>query len=170
MVLFHLCWMWKSHRSCVADKFTSFNWKQIVQEENPCEVLSNARYRKGPTSCFDYSALVSRYFICKIIICAFYLCLSPEHWIFFKFKKIFLWEYKLYLVVFSKSFCVQNMPLSIRYRFDIKHKIFVRHNPDSKHIGTLCIRSKTKCDNMLILFYTLIECVHTHIENILYVM
>uniref|UniRef100_A0A674NSC3 Calcium channel, voltage-dependent, alpha 2/delta subunit 2b n=1 Tax=Takifugu rubripes TaxID=31033 RepID=A0A674NSC3_TAKRU len=31
-----------------------------VQEENPCEVLSNARYRKGPTSCFDYSALVSR--------------------------------------------------------------------------------------------------------------
>uniref|UniRef100_A0A8C7XN47 Calcium channel, voltage-dependent, alpha 2/delta subunit 2b n=1 Tax=Oryzias sinensis TaxID=183150 RepID=A0A8C7XN47_9TELE len=26
-------------------------------EENPCEVLSNARYRKGPTSCFDYSAL-----------------------------------------------------------------------------------------------------------------
>uniref|UniRef100_A0A8C5HZT8 Voltage-dependent calcium channel subunit alpha-2/delta-2-like n=1 Tax=Gouania willdenowi TaxID=441366 RepID=A0A8C5HZT8_GOUWI len=33
--------------------------KQTVQEENPCEVLSNARYRKGPTSCFDYSALVS---------------------------------------------------------------------------------------------------------------
>uniref|UniRef100_A0AAQ5Y2F4 VWFA domain-containing protein n=1 Tax=Amphiprion ocellaris TaxID=80972 RepID=A0AAQ5Y2F4_AMPOC len=32
-----------------------------IQEENPCEVLSNARYRKGPTSCFDYSALVSEY-------------------------------------------------------------------------------------------------------------
>uniref|UniRef100_A0A3Q0SS35 Calcium voltage-gated channel auxiliary subunit alpha2delta 2 n=1 Tax=Amphilophus citrinellus TaxID=61819 RepID=A0A3Q0SS35_AMPCI len=25
------------------------------QEENPCEVLNNARYRKGPTTCFDYS-------------------------------------------------------------------------------------------------------------------
>uniref|UniRef100_A0A3Q2PNP9 Calcium voltage-gated channel auxiliary subunit alpha2delta 2 n=1 Tax=Fundulus heteroclitus TaxID=8078 RepID=A0A3Q2PNP9_FUNHE len=24
------------------------------QEENPCELLSNARYRRGPTSCFDY--------------------------------------------------------------------------------------------------------------------
>uniref|UniRef100_A0A8C7XP37 Calcium channel, voltage-dependent, alpha 2/delta subunit 2b n=1 Tax=Oryzias sinensis TaxID=183150 RepID=A0A8C7XP37_9TELE len=30
-----------------------------LTQENPCEVLSNARYRKGPTSCFDYSALVS---------------------------------------------------------------------------------------------------------------
>uniref|UniRef100_A0A8C5I1D7 Voltage-dependent calcium channel subunit alpha-2/delta-2-like n=1 Tax=Gouania willdenowi TaxID=441366 RepID=A0A8C5I1D7_GOUWI len=30
-----------------------------AEGENPCEVLSNARYRKGPTSCFDYSALVS---------------------------------------------------------------------------------------------------------------
>ncbi|MED6257438.1 Voltage-dependent calcium channel subunit alpha-2/delta-2 [Ataeniobius toweri] len=30
---------------------------QTVQEENPCELLSNARYRRGPTSCFDYSAL-----------------------------------------------------------------------------------------------------------------
>uniref|UniRef100_A0A674NHV5 Calcium channel, voltage-dependent, alpha 2/delta subunit 2b n=1 Tax=Takifugu rubripes TaxID=31033 RepID=A0A674NHV5_TAKRU len=34
--------------------------ERLTQEENPCEVLSNARYRKGPTSCFDYSALVSR--------------------------------------------------------------------------------------------------------------
>uniref|UniRef100_A0AAQ4R2Y3 VWFA domain-containing protein n=1 Tax=Gasterosteus aculeatus aculeatus TaxID=481459 RepID=A0AAQ4R2Y3_GASAC len=46
-----------------------------IQEENPCEVLSNARYRKGPTSCFDFSALVSR---CNIDT-AFYLCLYPEH-------------------------------------------------------------------------------------------
>uniref|UniRef100_A0A3P8T8H0 Calcium voltage-gated channel auxiliary subunit alpha2delta 2 n=1 Tax=Amphiprion percula TaxID=161767 RepID=A0A3P8T8H0_AMPPE len=35
--------------------------ERLTQEENPCEVLSNARYRKGPTSCFDYSALVSEY-------------------------------------------------------------------------------------------------------------
>lgn len=48
---------------------------KTVQEENPCEVLSNARYRKGPTSCFDFSALVSR---CNIDT-AFYLCLYPEH-------------------------------------------------------------------------------------------
>uniref|UniRef100_A0A669DKJ2 Calcium channel, voltage-dependent, alpha 2/delta subunit 2b n=1 Tax=Oreochromis niloticus TaxID=8128 RepID=A0A669DKJ2_ORENI len=33
------------------------NQQPTVQEENPCEVLNNTRYRKGPTSCFDYSAL-----------------------------------------------------------------------------------------------------------------
>ncbi len=57
------------------------NWKQTVQEENPCEVLSNARYRKGPTSCFDYSALVSRYSINTTNQCL-HLCLglkSFEH-------------------------------------------------------------------------------------------
>uniref|UniRef100_A0A7N6BQN7 VWFA domain-containing protein n=1 Tax=Anabas testudineus TaxID=64144 RepID=A0A7N6BQN7_ANATE len=41
-----------------------------IQEENPCEVLSNARYRKGPTSCFDYSALVSKlYYTVRIHVC-----------------------------------------------------------------------------------------------------
>uniref|UniRef100_A0A8C4HU67 VWFA domain-containing protein n=1 Tax=Dicentrarchus labrax TaxID=13489 RepID=A0A8C4HU67_DICLA len=48
--------------------------QQTVQEENPCEVLSNARYRKGPTSCFDYSALVSR---CTLSM-TLYLCLNPD--------------------------------------------------------------------------------------------
>lgn len=41
------------------------NQQPTVQEENPCEVLNNTRYRKGPTSCFDYSALVSA---CAVII------------------------------------------------------------------------------------------------------
>ncbi|XP_017290979.1 voltage-dependent calcium channel subunit alpha-2/delta-2-like isoform X2 [Kryptolebias marmoratus] len=41
--------------SCEIESLTQV--KKEFQEENPCEVLSNARYRKGPTSCFDYSAL-----------------------------------------------------------------------------------------------------------------
>uniref|UniRef100_A0A8C4HRV1 VWFA domain-containing protein n=1 Tax=Dicentrarchus labrax TaxID=13489 RepID=A0A8C4HRV1_DICLA len=45
-----------------------------LTQENPCEVLSNARYRKGPTSCFDYSALVSR---CTLSM-TLYLCLNPD--------------------------------------------------------------------------------------------
>uniref|UniRef100_A0A7N5ZVG8 VWFA domain-containing protein n=1 Tax=Anabas testudineus TaxID=64144 RepID=A0A7N5ZVG8_ANATE len=44
--------------------------ERLTQEENPCEVLSNARYRKGPTSCFDYSALVSKlYYTVRIHVC-----------------------------------------------------------------------------------------------------
>uniref|UniRef100_H2L9Z8 Calcium channel, voltage-dependent, alpha 2/delta subunit 2b n=1 Tax=Oryzias latipes TaxID=8090 RepID=H2L9Z8_ORYLA len=43
--------------SCEIERLTQYH--PSFQEENPCEVLSNARYRKGPTSCFDYSALVS---------------------------------------------------------------------------------------------------------------
>ncbi|XP_068171783.1 voltage-dependent calcium channel subunit alpha-2/delta-2-like [Antennarius striatus] len=41
--------------SCEIERLTQVRIE--FQEENPCEVLSNARYRKGPTSCFDYSAL-----------------------------------------------------------------------------------------------------------------
>ncbi|XP_078104735.1 voltage-dependent calcium channel subunit alpha-2/delta-2-like [Sander vitreus] len=41
--------------SCEIERLTRIRTE--FQEENPCEVLSNARYRKGPTSCFDYSAL-----------------------------------------------------------------------------------------------------------------
>ncbi|XP_056885918.1 voltage-dependent calcium channel subunit alpha-2/delta-2-like [Takifugu flavidus] len=41
--------------SCEIERLTQVRTE--FQEENPCEVLSNARYRKGPTSCFDYSAL-----------------------------------------------------------------------------------------------------------------
>uniref|UniRef100_A0A671YIM9 Calcium voltage-gated channel auxiliary subunit alpha2delta 2 n=1 Tax=Sparus aurata TaxID=8175 RepID=A0A671YIM9_SPAAU len=51
--------------------------ERLTQEENPCEVLSNARYRKGPTSCFDYSALVSRFTIIITLQCI--LCLNTEH-------------------------------------------------------------------------------------------
>uniref|UniRef100_A0A3B4UQB1 Calcium voltage-gated channel auxiliary subunit alpha2delta 2 n=1 Tax=Seriola dumerili TaxID=41447 RepID=A0A3B4UQB1_SERDU len=39
--------------SCEIERLTQVRTE--FQEENPCEVLSNARYRKGPTSCFDYS-------------------------------------------------------------------------------------------------------------------
>uniref|UniRef100_A0A3B4UQU5 Calcium voltage-gated channel auxiliary subunit alpha2delta 2 n=1 Tax=Seriola dumerili TaxID=41447 RepID=A0A3B4UQU5_SERDU len=45
--------------SCEIERLTQVRTE--FQEENPCEVLSNARYRKGPTSCFDYSALVSMF-------------------------------------------------------------------------------------------------------------
>ncbi|XP_062419912.1 voltage-dependent calcium channel subunit alpha-2/delta-2-like [Pungitius pungitius] len=41
--------------SCEIERLTQIRTE--FQEENPCEVLSNARYRKGPASCFDYSAL-----------------------------------------------------------------------------------------------------------------
>lgn len=41
--------------SCEIERLTQV--KTEFEEENPCEVLSSARYRKGPTSCFDYSAL-----------------------------------------------------------------------------------------------------------------
>uniref|UniRef100_A0AAQ4QBD4 VWFA domain-containing protein n=1 Tax=Gasterosteus aculeatus aculeatus TaxID=481459 RepID=A0AAQ4QBD4_GASAC len=41
--------------SCEIERLTQIRTE--FQEENPCEVLSNARYRKGPTSCFDFSAL-----------------------------------------------------------------------------------------------------------------
>ncbi|XP_061583200.1 voltage-dependent calcium channel subunit alpha-2/delta-2-like isoform X3 [Cololabis saira] len=41
--------------SCEIERLTQVRTE--FQEENPCEVLSNARYRKGPPSCFDYSAL-----------------------------------------------------------------------------------------------------------------
>uniref|UniRef100_A0A674MW84 Calcium channel, voltage-dependent, alpha 2/delta subunit 2b n=1 Tax=Takifugu rubripes TaxID=31033 RepID=A0A674MW84_TAKRU len=43
--------------SCEIERLTQVRTECILYEENPCEVLSNARYRKGPTSCFDYSAL-----------------------------------------------------------------------------------------------------------------
>uniref|UniRef100_A0A8D3BLX6 VWFA domain-containing protein n=1 Tax=Scophthalmus maximus TaxID=52904 RepID=A0A8D3BLX6_SCOMX len=39
--------------SCEIERLTQVRTE--FQEENPCEVLSNARYRKGPASCFDYS-------------------------------------------------------------------------------------------------------------------
>uniref|UniRef100_A0AAQ4PVP6 VWFA domain-containing protein n=1 Tax=Gasterosteus aculeatus aculeatus TaxID=481459 RepID=A0AAQ4PVP6_GASAC len=65
--------------SCEIERLTQIRTECILymltHSENPCEVLSNARYRKGPTSCFDFSALVSR---CNIDT-AFYLCLYPEH-------------------------------------------------------------------------------------------
>ncbi|KAK5912528.1 hypothetical protein CesoFtcFv8_002389 [Champsocephalus esox] len=41
--------------SCEIERLTLIRTE--FQEENPCEVLRNARYRKGPASCFDYSAL-----------------------------------------------------------------------------------------------------------------
>uniref|UniRef100_A0A1A8P6F5 Calcium channel, voltage-dependent, alpha 2/delta subunit 2 n=1 Tax=Nothobranchius rachovii TaxID=451742 RepID=A0A1A8P6F5_9TELE len=41
--------------SCEIESLTQV--RKEFQEENPCEVVSNARYRKGPISCFDYSAL-----------------------------------------------------------------------------------------------------------------
>ncbi|XP_010795290.1 voltage-dependent calcium channel subunit alpha-2/delta-2b [Notothenia coriiceps] len=41
--------------SCEIERLTLMRTE--FQEENPCEVLRNARYRKGPASCFDYSAL-----------------------------------------------------------------------------------------------------------------
>lgn len=41
--------------TCEIERLTQVRTE--FREENPCEVLSNARYRKGPTSCFDYSAL-----------------------------------------------------------------------------------------------------------------
>ncbi|KAM8868336.1 voltage-dependent calcium channel subunit alpha-2/delta-2b [Synchiropus picturatus] len=40
--------------SCEIERLTQVRTE--FQEENPCEVLSNARYRKGPTTCLDYSA------------------------------------------------------------------------------------------------------------------
>uniref|UniRef100_A0A8D3D565 VWFA domain-containing protein n=1 Tax=Scophthalmus maximus TaxID=52904 RepID=A0A8D3D565_SCOMX len=45
--------------SCEIERLTQVRTECILS--NPCEVLSNARYRKGPASCFDYSALVSRH-------------------------------------------------------------------------------------------------------------
>uniref|UniRef100_A0A3Q2D1F1 Calcium channel, voltage-dependent, alpha 2/delta subunit 2b n=1 Tax=Cyprinodon variegatus TaxID=28743 RepID=A0A3Q2D1F1_CYPVA len=39
--------------SCEIERLSQI--KREFQEENPCDLLSNARYRKGPTSCFDYS-------------------------------------------------------------------------------------------------------------------
>ncbi|XP_063330085.1 voltage-dependent calcium channel subunit alpha-2/delta-2-like [Pelmatolapia mariae] len=42
-------------QSCEIETLTQVRTE--FQEENPCEVLNNTRYRKGPTSCFDYSAL-----------------------------------------------------------------------------------------------------------------
>uniref|UniRef100_A0A3P9C5W9 Calcium voltage-gated channel auxiliary subunit alpha2delta 2 n=1 Tax=Maylandia zebra TaxID=106582 RepID=A0A3P9C5W9_9CICH len=40
-------------QSCEIETLTQVRTE--FQEENPCEVLNNTRYRKGPTSCFDYS-------------------------------------------------------------------------------------------------------------------
>ncbi|KAG7260720.1 hypothetical protein CRUP_029476 [Coryphaenoides rupestris] len=45
--------------SCEIERLTQVRTE--FREENPCEVLSNARYRKGPPSCFDYSAWVREY-------------------------------------------------------------------------------------------------------------
>uniref|UniRef100_A0AAX7VJI8 VWFA domain-containing protein n=1 Tax=Astatotilapia calliptera TaxID=8154 RepID=A0AAX7VJI8_ASTCA len=44
-------------QSCEIETLTQVRTECILSEENPCEVLNNTRYRKGPTSCFDYSAL-----------------------------------------------------------------------------------------------------------------
>ncbi|XP_037106698.1 voltage-dependent calcium channel subunit alpha-2/delta-2-like [Syngnathus acus] len=41
--------------SCEIERLSQI--KTEFQEENPCEVLSNARYRRGPTTCLDFSAL-----------------------------------------------------------------------------------------------------------------
>ncbi|XP_056456079.1 voltage-dependent calcium channel subunit alpha-2/delta-2-like [Gadus chalcogrammus] len=40
--------------SCEIERLTQVQTE--FREENPCEVLRDARYRKGPPSCFDYSA------------------------------------------------------------------------------------------------------------------
>ncbi|XP_051551133.1 voltage-dependent calcium channel subunit alpha-2/delta-2-like [Myxocyprinus asiaticus] len=40
--------------SCEIEKLLPVRTKS--QEENPCEVLNSARYRKGPDKCFDYNA------------------------------------------------------------------------------------------------------------------
>lgn len=40
--------------SCEIERLTQVRTE--FREENPCEVLSNARYRRGPPSCFDNSA------------------------------------------------------------------------------------------------------------------
>uniref|UniRef100_A0A671YBL5 Calcium voltage-gated channel auxiliary subunit alpha2delta 2 n=1 Tax=Sparus aurata TaxID=8175 RepID=A0A671YBL5_SPAAU len=61
--------------SCEIERLTQVRTECILS--NPCEVLSNARYRKGPTSCFDYSALVSRFTIIITLQCI--LCLNTEH-------------------------------------------------------------------------------------------
>ncbi|XP_061074926.1 voltage-dependent calcium channel subunit alpha-2/delta-2-like [Conger conger] len=39
--------------SCEMEKLVQV--KTEFQEENPCEMLNAARYRKGPTTCFDYN-------------------------------------------------------------------------------------------------------------------
>uniref|UniRef100_A0A3Q0SDP2 Calcium voltage-gated channel auxiliary subunit alpha2delta 2 n=1 Tax=Amphilophus citrinellus TaxID=61819 RepID=A0A3Q0SDP2_AMPCI len=39
---------------CKSCEIETLNLVRTEQEENPCEVLNNARYRKGPTTCFDY--------------------------------------------------------------------------------------------------------------------
>uniref|UniRef100_A0A3Q2PN33 Calcium voltage-gated channel auxiliary subunit alpha2delta 2 n=1 Tax=Fundulus heteroclitus TaxID=8078 RepID=A0A3Q2PN33_FUNHE len=44
--------------SCEIERLSQIKRECILSgPENPCELLSNARYRRGPTSCFDYSAL-----------------------------------------------------------------------------------------------------------------
>ncbi|TRY87294.1 hypothetical protein DNTS_022264 [Danionella cerebrum] len=40
--------------SCEIEKLLPVRTK--TQEENPCEVLNSARYRKGPDKCFDYNS------------------------------------------------------------------------------------------------------------------
>uniref|UniRef100_A0A8C1Q0M1 Calcium channel, voltage-dependent, alpha 2/delta subunit 2b n=1 Tax=Cyprinus carpio TaxID=7962 RepID=A0A8C1Q0M1_CYPCA len=42
--------------SCEIEKLLPVRTKS--QEENPCEVLNSARYRKGPDKCFDYNSEV----------------------------------------------------------------------------------------------------------------
>uniref|UniRef100_A0A672NCA7 Calcium voltage-gated channel auxiliary subunit alpha2delta 2 n=1 Tax=Sinocyclocheilus grahami TaxID=75366 RepID=A0A672NCA7_SINGR len=44
--------------SCEIEKLLPVRTKS--QEENPCEVLNSARYRKGPDKCFDYNTEVKR--------------------------------------------------------------------------------------------------------------
>uniref|UniRef100_A0A671KTR4 Voltage-dependent calcium channel subunit alpha-2/delta-2-like n=1 Tax=Sinocyclocheilus anshuiensis TaxID=1608454 RepID=A0A671KTR4_9TELE len=44
--------------SCEIEKLLPVRTKS--QEENPCEVLNSARYRKGPDKCFDYNSEVKR--------------------------------------------------------------------------------------------------------------
>ncbi|KPP59873.1 hypothetical protein Z043_122168 [Scleropages formosus] len=38
----------------------SCEMEKLAQEENPCELLSLARYRRGPSTCFDYNVQVRR--------------------------------------------------------------------------------------------------------------
>uniref|UniRef100_A0A8C1CXV2 VWFA domain-containing protein n=1 Tax=Cyprinus carpio carpio TaxID=630221 RepID=A0A8C1CXV2_CYPCA len=43
---------------CVCVCWRFLNFYSPAQEENPCEVLNSARYRKGPDKCFDYNSEV----------------------------------------------------------------------------------------------------------------
>lgn len=98
-----------------------------VQEEIPCDVLSSARYRKGPEKCFDYNAMVKCWswwfspFCFSSVLSVSFLHLSS---LFFFALSLNPADYTKSCMAFNRLLLRFNTNFSLRLLCDY-HKLFI---------------------------------------------